>query len=549
MANVPKGMDPTDVISALLDQWKTEVFTGSPVVLYSAVSNRRERFQFFLSLILADIVASNPLIGMRASTCVCGCRICTVRKSQIWPPSYMEGKLNFRTGDKMRDLLLENLPSIATRKGKDRSAAIKSLKHFGLRSEMSPLQELQPELFSHAPYCLLHQVFLGTVKTHLYLQRQAGRETEKEQQEWSASLKRRMDCLTKKGFIHSVRSPDEVTKWTGGEVASFASVALIVLKGLVPTSYLAAWRHHSAFVELVCRPGLKEKHLSKITNNWFCLLVRLHMDFPGAELNGMNWHVGWHWAGSIRQFGVPSQFSTGRYEALHASIKAWAKATNNTNIFYDTGARFNLEHSMQMSMGGYLEIMKDISDSAQGEKKTRPPVLTPCGKTLRSRMDVRELSDEEKSALSQPPLSIHPSLISKARFFRICCLSSGFNLNGGEHSFRIDTGVQKTRSYARANVFAKITFRDSDRAPEFVCFGNPYIMNDRNCHLDKDLELINVRLVEGVERQVAVPVSQIFREEAIVSDFDVPSQMYVNYYWRSTSRFESHSTSAGRRDL
>lgn len=148
------------------------------------------------------------------------------------------------------------------------------------------------------------------------------------------------------------------------------SVAVVALKGLVPSSHLATWKHHSALVELLCRTGLHTRHFDKINGNWFLFLTGLKRNFPDRDFSSINFHCGWHWVASIRRFGVPSQFSTGRFEAFHIDVKSWAPVTNNHNPMVDIGLRSQVVQGMNLVSGDYGSFMTALRQQTAPAKKS-----------------------------------------------------------------------------------------------------------------------------------------------------------------------------------
>jgi hypothetical protein len=69
-----------------------DLFTPEPVIMYSAVFGKMEKFRFFMSIVLADAVASNPLTGMRNHSNVRGCRYCMLEILHVGDSCYLAAK-------------------------------------------------------------------------------------------------------------------------------------------------------------------------------------------------------------------------------------------------------------------------------------------------------------------------------------------------------------------------------------------------------------------------------------------------------------------------
>jgi hypothetical protein len=245
-------------------------------------------------------------------------------------------------------------------------------------------------------------------------------------------------------------------------------------------------------------------------------------------------------------FGVPSQFSTGRYEALHAMMKAWRRITNNLIVFYDTSVRASLQHTMEVSLSSYTELMADIVENVKPGRKTKQRALplTDSNQVLCFRALARDLTADELAALLTSIPGVDINDIKSVTFYQNLKLPSSATLRKGD-SFRYEKNGDD-QHFAHVNVFAGITFNPNNTPPLFVCFANPYHPLNTVRRLNGDLQLHQVVFLPLPTDQIAIKTGQIHREESILEDFDIPLQFYVNYYFRSTSRFHSHAKAAGR---
>lgn len=381
---IPKGVDAADVIDELADVWEEELLEPGTLVVECALTGQLERIKVSFSLFIADAVGANPVIGMLSHNCLRGCRHCLQLTAEMWPPSAAHKNAPRRTDADMVDAYSTHIPIVAAG-GRAALAAVKQLQQLGLRPRMSSFAKLFKDIYSASPYCLLHQTFLGTVKKHLFM------ELERMSDEDLLELDSRFLELNRLGCINKISSCQYVGRWNGEEAAAFMSVAVIVLQDLIDDDHMPAWRYHSAYVELLCRPMLEDKHLHRIDQNWLNLLLSIHRNFPEVSLASINWHAGWHWSESIKKYGVPSQFSTSRYEAQHADLKAWKPVTNNHNHLVDIGVRAHMKQVMGIYLGDHRTLTSGVSATYESKKKRRQrkTITAPNGMEFRSRSNAR----------------------------------------------------------------------------------------------------------------------------------------------------------------
>jgi hypothetical protein len=238
--------------------------------MYHCFLKREVEVMFHLSMIIADTVESNPFIGLKAHNSVCGCRCCMTSKADMWPvtPERLDAIRNSpRLREAMYILLERNTkiedPSLAQDPAevKDAKAALSEAglpEHisgwlwFALESSFDP--------YLHSPYCLLHQLLLGTVKKHLTVEV----DYRKHRKAFITAFNTRMKSLHQSSRVPSIRSLENLSSWTGTEMAVFCSVALIVLQRLVPREHLEVWRSHIRMANYLCRPNLKSSQLDRI---------------------------------------------------------------------------------------------------------------------------------------------------------------------------------------------------------------------------------------------------------------------------------------------
>jgi hypothetical protein len=142
------------------------------------------------------------IIAMSAVADIACWRYCMLETHAIWPPNHAHANTQPRLGADMRQILEDNLLDVATAIPGRYNPALAAIKNAGLRAELSALQLLQPELFSHSLFCLLHQALLRTVRTHLYMEYELMSDFQRGQ------FDTKMRTLTNAHVIHSVRTID-----------------------------------------------------------------------------------------------------------------------------------------------------------------------------------------------------------------------------------------------------------------------------------------------------------------------------------------------------
>ncbi len=96
---------------------------------------------------------------------------------------------------------------------------------------------------------------------------------------------------------------------------------------------------------------------------WKTLFIDLYKD-KSAEttnavskknMNFINLHIGEHWPYMIKQFGMPSEYSTQHWESLHQQVKRKEKKTNHKTPAVDI-ARQIVEQKLLKYQYGSIDV-------------------------------------------------------------------------------------------------------------------------------------------------------------------------------------------------
>jgi len=379
---VPKGINIRTIVVHVVNHWKNTLF-NKDCKFYCGLTGNVELFKAHLVLNIADSAASNSFIGMFSCNSECGCRLCCEKQKNFWPP-HLYQPAEPRTSKNMLSYYRKYLRASVERTRYGRRAATR-LKSLGLRRTPTPLLLITKDPFLRSPYCLLHQIFLGTRKDHLEMELANMSEAD------IFELNRRLRILNEQGWIRRISNIIYQHRWRGEEAAAFMAVAPIVLEGMILDAHLRVWRHHCAMIELLTRPYIREKDLDAIDHRWTSLLRGIYRCFPHRRFIGINWHAGYHWTECIRAFGVATGFSTERFEAQHGDMQMWSKVTNHQNYLIDVGIRTNVARSIELQGGSYKSLLEGLHIRLYQSQPPRTDrnVITPDGNTLGSRFTKR----------------------------------------------------------------------------------------------------------------------------------------------------------------
>lgn len=536
-ALIPKGVEHNDVFRALIKEWKSEVFGCALELPCGVLNGQPAKFRVFFTSIIADSVEANPLIGMLSHSSSRPCRFCLIPSEDLGI-SFQSSELRKTT--EMVHILSANLQNAQN----GNAAAAQNIRLAGLRATLSPFILLFAEqgidVYKHSPYDLLHQVLLGTVRTHITTQ--VSHMTEAKWRKLDARLS---ECK----YIGHVSSVKYASRWTGEESAKFMSVALLVLRGLIPPAQMQPWIYHAKLVSLLSRGNLAADQLDDLDKFWpkFCRALR--RAFPHLRFKGINMHVGVHWSSYIRMFGTPKEFATGRFEALHADVKAWKKTTNHQNPATDIGIRVSAAQMMRLRIGSWNTFAACLKRRHRTNPAAPATVFPKShgGVEFHSRLTRRQPLEHEKAPLQHLLQLADIEQLDTVTPYGFIVLPSRAKVREGDFVRYLSLGGDLSTDADRRN-FLQIDRILLVRQPgtdeiHHVCIGYPLIPAniDNAGEFDKDTGLMClVRLGQRADL-IAIFVDQITREEMIQKSYFNKKMWLVNKFWRSVSFHEKHA--------
>eukprot|EP01122_Echinamoeba_exundans_P007364 TRINITY_DN2249_c0_g3_i1.p1 TRINITY_DN2249_c0_g3~~TRINITY_DN2249_c0_g3_i1.p1 ORF type:complete len:1055 (+),score=109.80 TRINITY_DN2249_c0_g3_i1:181-3165(+) len=532
---------------------------------YNGLLEETVRVQFHFAMMCMDIVGASDFLGLRGHNATCPCRHCLALRPSLWPPADLgdqdpPGRLPnpapTRRAEEMKRHLEQQVPRYFAQGTK--MAADRELQKYGLQPDFMPawLNLHSVEIYLKTPYCYLHQILLGMVSILVgrfrtregFRRRVHGYEEQSFITKFDTIMRR---LASESRFVGSIRSVSKSDSWTGNECSTFAGVCVVVMCEILnDDNERRLWRYIGEYVDYLGRARLYDADLTRITELHHLIRSTLRQIFDIEEdanvnlFGGLNWHVGEHWAQSIRQFGVPYTFSTSYSESKHQDVKGRAATVNNTNDSWDISMRENRYQAYFLEFGDFSSLHRILSQrlrTLQGKRLLEPHEEKV--ERIQNRVcllnegRVRDFSAVERVALSESPVisasawyQLSPTR-RKFKSFNTLRLRSGAKVRSGDYvSFRLDDAV----SYGKVISIGYAYAHAADQVPPI---GLVFLQRLRRTGTDDDPRsgtCTGLPRLQDDGTLIAVPAVSIVREYHVAScSFRNTQSLLLNIYYRS----------------
>eukprot|EP01102_Stenamoeba_stenopodia_P000805 TRINITY_DN10752_c0_g1_i2.p1 TRINITY_DN10752_c0_g1~~TRINITY_DN10752_c0_g1_i2.p1 ORF type:complete len:279 (-),score=17.74 TRINITY_DN10752_c0_g1_i2:73-909(-) len=188
---------------------------------------------------------------------------------------------------------------------------------------------------------------------------------------------------------------------------------------------------------LLCSDSITKADLERYRHLYIEFKTAMVVAFPTKKFVGINWHIGKHWPFYIERFGVPNEYSTGRFEACHQKVKGFKKVSNYQTLNWDVARRVNELSAYSATFGPYNDFLAESTTALRTELQLAPIttnepklVVTPRGYYLKTSISQRELNLVELQKLRR--LQLYVPAGATAKIYKTVILNPTTKLRAGQ---------------------------------------------------------------------------------------------------------------------